>query len=112
MIEARTYSEFQATDDVLCQVGMERAEQDARWGEQNHEPLCWLGIMGEEFGELSKELIEPKGRLLDAYNEAIQLAACAVAFCEYLRRHHAAELRGELPAFSELIEGLPKISTE
>lgn len=34
----------------------ERASQDLKWGEQNHEPLKWEPILHEETGEVSKEV--------------------------------------------------------
>ena len=36
-------------------VNQERARQDKKWGEQNHEPMKWACILGEEFGELQRE---------------------------------------------------------
>ena len=36
----------------------ERARQDAKWGEQNHHPLAWLGILTEEVGELAEAILE------------------------------------------------------
>ncbi len=39
-------------------VSEERARQDKKWGEQNHFPPRWLGILIEEVGELSKEINE------------------------------------------------------
>ena len=34
--------------DVLNEVSAERQRQDAKWGEQNHDPLLWLSILTEE----------------------------------------------------------------
>jgi len=36
---------------ALFDVLMERRRQDATWGEQNHVPLEWLSVLGEEVGE-------------------------------------------------------------
>lgn len=36
----------------------ERAEQDAKWGEQNHEPGDWLLILQEEIGEWSQRALQ------------------------------------------------------
>ena len=44
--------------DALASVLRERGRQDAKWGEQNHPDLYWLGILGEEFGEVCKECVE------------------------------------------------------
>ncbi|MFD2308177.1 hypothetical protein [Enterococcus termitis] len=32
--------------------------QGKKWGEQNHSPLLWLLIIGEDFGEMCKEANE------------------------------------------------------
>ena len=39
-------------------MSFERLVQDRNHGEQNHDPLLWLSILGEEFGEVSKEIYE------------------------------------------------------
>lgn len=38
------------TDNILREVSDERVRQDAKWGEQNHDPFKWLCILGEEVG--------------------------------------------------------------
>lgn len=107
---------------VLNEVGAERLRQDAKWGPQNHAPLFWLAILGEEFGEVSKEVVEAASAnqkyaaqasqdpdenawlatqrraadklwLGSARAELVQLAAVAVAMIESLDRN---ELRGEV----------------
>lgn len=72
----------------------ERARQDFKWGEQNHYPTIWLGILGEEFGELCQAVngtIFDNGTDLGGYEnirkEAIQVAAVAVGFLECLERN-------------------------
>ncbi|WP_188068627.1 hypothetical protein [Brevibacillus brevis] len=72
----------------------ERFRQDAKWGEQNHEAVLWIGILGEEFGELCQAVNEtvfnngPEARAKGGYAnmraEAVQVAAVAVAFIESL----------------------------
>lgn len=79
-------------------VVSERARQDAKWGEQNHEPPIWIGILGEEFGELCQVVNETwfdngpeeqqKGGYANMRAEAVQLAAVAVAFVEMLDRRY------------------------
>ena len=32
---------------TLNEVFAEREKQDEKWGEQDHEPIEWLGILGE-----------------------------------------------------------------
>jgi hypothetical protein len=68
----------------------ERERQDAKWGVQNHDPRYWLAILGEEFGEAAKAIVQHNGaRKLRA--ELVQVAAVAIAFIESLDRN---ELRG------------------
>ncbi len=85
--------------DVLA----ERIRQDAKWGEQNHEPQYWMGILGEEFGELCQAVNETvfnngtearrKGGYVNMRAEAVQVAAVAVSFIEMLdRRYKEAEI--------------------
>lgn len=83
-----------ALQDVLA----ERTRQDAKWGEQNHEPQYWMGILGEEFVELCQTVNETvfdngpeeraKGGYANMRAEAVQVAAVAVAFVEYLDRRY------------------------
>lgn len=90
------YEEFYTKAyDVFSAIATERESQDAKWGEQNHSPQYWLGILGEEFGELCQavnETVLPNAdkKHLGGYDEmrkeAIQIAAVAVAFVECLDR--------------------------
>lgn len=83
-----------AVNDVID----ERKRQDAKWGEQNHEPQFWMGILGEEFGELCQAVNETvfnngpeeraKGGYANMRAEAVQVAAVAVAFVEMLDRKY------------------------
>lgn len=73
-------------------IALERARQDAKWGEQNHNGAIWTLIAGEEFGEVSQAQLEVmfKGSQKDsdphprqAYiTELIQLAAVCQAWLE------------------------------
>lgn len=89
----------QAKDQISSasiNVMEERTRQDDKWGEQNHEPTVWLGILGEEFGELCQAVNEtwfdngPEERKKGGYEnmraEAVQVAAVAVALIECLDR--------------------------
>lgn len=75
-------------------IEAERKFQDAKWGEQNHDPQVWMAILGEEFGELcqaANDLRWPKGEpdadpFLHALVEAVQTAAVAQAIVECLLR--------------------------
>ena len=63
---------------VIYDIQQERKRQTDKWGEQNHELPYWLAILGEEFGEVSKEIVErPNERTEDLRKELIQLAAVA-----------------------------------
>ena len=37
-------------------VHIEQARQQKLWGEQNHDDLMWLPILGEEMGEVNKAI--------------------------------------------------------
>jgi hypothetical protein len=43
---------------VIAAVIGRRNKQDAKFGLQNHHPERWLAILGEEFGEVAKEVTE------------------------------------------------------
>lgn len=84
--------------EVIRSVIAERQRQDAKWGKQNHDPVYWLGILGEEFGELCQAINETvfdngpteraKGGYVNMRAEAVQIAAVAVAFVEMLDRRY------------------------
>ena len=71
----------------------ERANQDAKWGEQNHDDLYWLGILVEEVGELSKNIIEKQTATVRVKKreELVQVAAVALVWLECLDRKEARE---------------------
>lgn len=73
-------------------VNKERKRQDAKWGEQNHNPATWLAILMEEIGEVSSEVIatEWKPELQKRKSlghEIVQVAAVAKAMYESLERN-------------------------
>ena len=101
-------------EQTLAAVDAAEYEESAddEWGEQNHNPVEWVAILGEEFGEVSKEAVDyhfrnmPKGmdekeigkcgeafhaiqlgRLEDYRKELIQLAAVAVSMIQSLERN-------------------------
>lgn len=81
-----------ALSDVLA----ERARQDEKWGEQNHDPFTYLAILSEEVGEMAQAALDARfGGPLDARfdrpaanlrTEAVQTAAVALALVECLDR--------------------------
>jgi NTP pyrophosphatase (non-canonical NTP hydrolase) len=89
-IEGMRYAVAIEQDTVPLQdVAAERTRQDAKWGQQDHDIGIWLGILGEEFGEVAKEIAESSARPLDVAHlreELIQTAAVAVAWVEAIDR--------------------------
>ncbi len=86
------YDKGQALLDIIN----ERKRQNEKWGEQNHEPIWWLGILMEEIGELAQAIIEIKfisfgsrGIPENIRMEAVHVAAVAVAFVESLDRNRS-----------------------
>ncbi|MNW53170.1 hypothetical protein D3C74_307210 [compost metagenome] len=85
-------------DSAIQSVIHERARQDAKWGQQDHEPMAWMGILGEEFGELCEAVNEtyfnngPEARKKGGYEnmrtEAVQVAAVAISFIQALDRRY------------------------
>lgn len=79
---------------ALEAIVKERTRQDRKWGEQNHRPEYWAGIIGEEYGELCEAINETvfnngssKGGYENMFREAVHTAATAIAFLEYLQRN-------------------------
>lgn len=79
---------------VIGEVLQERNRQEAKWGEQNHPPIAWLAILGEEVGEVNRAVCEAYfpnyasfGDYRQARAELIQVAAVAVAMIESLDRN-------------------------
>ncbi len=73
---------------ITC-IKAERARQDAKWGEQDHDDLYWLGILMEEVGELAKSIIENDPK--NGAKELIQSAAVCVAWMEAIDRRAGKE---------------------
>ncbi len=63
----------------------ERARQDEKWGEQNHDIYKWLAILGEEVGEANKAALE--NDYSELMKELIQIGAVTVAMIESLERN-------------------------
>lgn len=76
-----------ALDDVLER----RRMQDAKWGEQNHNPYIYLAILVEEVGELAQAILQTqfggdKGGWILIRHEAVDVAAVGLALLECLDR--------------------------
>lgn len=102
---------------ILEEIKQERFNQDFKWGEQNYEPPIWIMILGEEFGEASKEACDAflkikqistcdlptsikRGKELNEIHlklraELLQVAAVAVNFIESLDRNELKFIIGE-----------------
>lgn len=79
--------------NVVQEVMLERYKQHEKWGPQNHSPIEWLAILGEEVGEANKAALEKhfgyKG--VNSYaeyrKELVQVAAVAIAMIESYDRN-------------------------
>lgn len=85
------FDDFDGNSSVFDEVAKERIRQVEKWGVQDHHPVLWLGILGEEVGEINKGAIDEYfGHTTDKYanyrEECIQVAAVAVAMVECLDR--------------------------
>lgn len=79
---------------IYQQIQQERQSQIDKWGVQNHSPIEWCAILGEEVGEVNREALENhftkfyNPTTLDNYRkELIQVAAVCVAMIESLDRN-------------------------
>jgi NTP pyrophosphatase (non-canonical NTP hydrolase) len=72
---------------VLADVSAERDRQDEKWGgqpgtERTTEDAVYAGVLGEEFGEVCKAMLECDANGLR--EELVQVAAVAVAWVEQI----------------------------
>jgi len=95
-----------STVEVISEVLSERIRQDHKWGEQNHSPVEWLAILGEEYGEACRGALEAHfpgyeitGDFSNYRAELIQTAAVAIAAVECLDRARgpAPEIEADQP---------------
>jgi len=78
-----------AYSTTLEAVLSERARQDAKWGQQDHDPITYLAVLTEEVGELAQAALHARfgGPAADGLRmEAIHVAAVALAIVECLDR--------------------------
>lgn len=86
-------------ENIFQEIKQERERQDEKWGQQNHLPIEWCAILGEEVGEVNKAALESHWRYKanDFYQsyrkELIQTAAVCVAMIESLERNQFEEYR-------------------
>jgi NTP pyrophosphatase (non-canonical NTP hydrolase) len=69
-------------DRIIEEIKQERQRQDGKWGVQNHAPVFWAVILGEEYGEVCKAIQDHT----NYREELIQVAAVALAAIECLDR--------------------------
>jgi hypothetical protein len=83
----------------LSVVFDETKRQDEKWGEQRtHPPEWWYPIMGEEFGELGKAMLEnhfdyPNANPADIKKELVQVIAVGIQWLKSIA--HADILEGK-----------------
>jgi len=77
--------------DVFAEVKAERERQESLWGQQNHEPLLWNAILGEEVGEVANAILERDPA--NYRTELIQVAAVAIAMVQSFDRNQTKETR-------------------
>lgn len=76
-------------------VKTEMARQRQLWGEQNHNDLLWLPILGEEMGEVNQavnEIFHQDGRAAGQallHEEIVHVAAVAMSWLEARERRNA-----------------------
>jgi len=90
------------SDLTLAAIRAEGWSQDRKWGEQNHDPSVWLAILTEEVGELAQAMLADRFAagepgMHDSHHvsmeiEAIQVAAVAAHFIEFLARRKIAQV--------------------
>ena len=91
------------SDLTLQAVRAEGFSQDRKWGEQNHDPAVWLAILTEEVGELAQAILADRfgagdhdSHHVSMETEAIQVAAVAAHFVEYLSRRPVPAQSGRI----------------
>ena len=83
---------------ALRDILLERQRQDAKFGEQNLDPMLYLTVLTEEVGEIAKAILDirfGKDTLAHLREEAVQTAAVALAFVECLDRGKWKDAGGE-----------------
>lgn len=96
LVDPRPAAALRRTWDVLADVAVERGRQEAKHGERtlaNPEQPAEekLPALVEEVGEVAHELTYDAGGTPESlYGELVQVAACAVAWAEALRRKYAS----------------------
>lgn len=74
-------------------VAGERAKQDRKWGEQNHNDIKWLAVLVEEVGEIAQAIL--KDDMSATVEEMIQSSAVLQAWYEAIRRRPLGSVSGQ-----------------
>lgn len=88
-VDALLASEAREEPGAMADVLAERKRQDAKWGDQNHDPIVYTTILTEEVGELAQAALHARfgGDKKDGLRtEAIHCAAVALAIVECIDR--------------------------
>ena len=100
---------------IFNDVILERRRQDEKWGVQNHHPLIWANVLGEEAGEFTKAAMHytfggPDSEGLRA--EAVQVAAVAIAIIETCDRNlwYSDESLERKPSEVEFMENFNNVA--
>ena len=86
---------------ALADVIHERLRQEAKWGQQNHDPFTYITILGGEYGELCQAALHSRfggPAASKLREEAIHTAAVALAIVECLDRADWSWPSQSLPA--------------
>jgi hypothetical protein len=95
MAPVKSDFDLKSTEDSMQLVLEERERQQGLWGEQNHPLDKWGLILGEEFGEVSKAILDFDtqsdsdhwNELLDnVVEECVHTAAVAIQIVEFINR--------------------------
>jgi NTP pyrophosphatase (non-canonical NTP hydrolase) len=96
-----TIPEIVGFNEIAAAVYCERIEQNRKWGQQNHAPIEWCAILGEEVGEVQKATLEthfakqhgvPENDYTNYRKELIQVAAVVFAMIESLDRNEGRKV--------------------
>jgi NTP pyrophosphatase (non-canonical NTP hydrolase) len=93
-IEEKRLDQIDTQINIFYEIQEERDRQDEKFGEQNHSPVLWCTILGEEVGEVNKAALENhfgKIDLMEYRQELIQTAAVCFAMIECFDRNHKIE---------------------
>ena len=78
---------------TIYEINNEMERQDEKWGQQEHSDEYWLAILGEEFGEVSKAIVE--GKAQEIKKELLHVSAVAIQWLDCIARNAAEESEGK-----------------